>query len=107
MRSRTLESLPGYDSSKDDLVGGIGDTLWVLMGTVGIVLSIARANVANLLLVRADGCRQELAIRATLGAGFGRIARELLLESLLLALRGAWSGWRLLMPPCECSWPLN
>ncbi len=69
---------------RDLWVGDIGNTLWVLMGTVGIVLSIACANVANLLLVRADGRRQELAVRAALGAGWGRIAQELLLESTLL-----------------------
>ncbi len=77
---------------KDELVGNIGDTLWVLMGTVGIVLSIACANVANLLLVRADGRRQELTIRAALGAGFGRLARELLLECMLLGLAGGALG---------------
>ena len=73
---------------KDVLVGDTGKTLWMLMGTVGIVLLIACANVANLLLVRADGRRQELAVRAALGAGWGRIARELLLESLLLGITG-------------------
>ena len=77
---------------KDVLVGDIGKTLWVLMGTVGIVLLIACANVANLLLVRADGRRQELAIRAALGAGWARIARELLLESLLLGVAGGALG---------------
>ncbi len=77
---------------KDVLLGDIGSTLWVLMGTVGIVLSIACANVANLLLVRADGRRQELAIRAALGAGWSRIARELLLESVLLGIAGGALG---------------
>ena len=77
---------------KDELVGGIGGTLWVLMGTAGIVLLIACANVANLLLVRADGRRQELAIRAALGAGRIRMARDLLLESGLLGVAGGVLG---------------
>ena len=77
---------------KDDLVGDIGNTLWVLMGTVGIVLLIACANVANLMLVRAEGRQQELAIRAALGAGWGRIARELLVESALLGIAGGALG---------------
>jgi predicted permease len=68
------------------LVGDIGKTLWVLMGTIGIVLLIACANVANLLLVRAEARQHELAIRAALGARFSDIARALLIESVALGL---------------------
>ena len=99
-------SPPGFDSGlfknarlgpkvtpfKQDVVGDIGNVLWLLMGTIGLVLLIACANVANLLLVRAEGRQQELAIRAALGAGWGRLAREMLLESLLLGLIGGVLG---------------
>jgi len=77
---------------KEMLLGDIGKTLWVLMGTVSIALLIACANVANLFLVRVDGRRQELAIRAALGAGMGRIVRELLFESVLLGCAGGALG---------------
>jgi predicted permease len=77
---------------KEDVVGDIAKVLWVLMGTIGIVLLIACANVANLMLVRADGRQQELAIRAALGAGWVRIARELLVESLTLGALGGLGG---------------
>jgi putative ABC transport system permease protein len=72
----------------DDLVGDVGKSLWVVMATIAIVLLIACANIANLLLVRAEGRTQELAVRAALGAGPGRLAREMLVESLLLGLLG-------------------
>jgi len=83
---------PHTKSLKEDLVGDISTVLWVLMGTIGMVLLIACANVANLLLVRAEGRQQELAIRAALGAGRAEIARELLLESVALGIAGGVAG---------------
>jgi len=83
---------PNIRPLKLDVTGDIGGVLWVLMGTIGIVLLIACANVANLLLVRAEGRQQELSIRAALGAGWGRIAGELLCESLTLGVLGGALG---------------
>jgi predicted permease len=77
---------------KQDVVGTIGRTLWVLMATIGMVLLMACANVANLLLIRAEARRQEFAIRAALGAGWTRLARQLLAESLTLAVLGGIVG---------------
>ena len=83
---------PDIKPLKQQVVGDVGTVLWVLMGTIGLVLLIACANVANLLLVRAEGRQQELAIRAALGAGWGRIAREMLLESVILGFLGGALG---------------
>ena len=86
-----------------DVVGDVGKFLWVLMSSIGVVLLIACANVANLLLVRVEGRQQELAIRAALGASDGRLAGELLSESVVIGLLGsvlglgiAWAALRLL-----------
>jgi len=75
-----------------DVIGDVGKVLWVLLGTVGIVLLIACANVANLFLVRAEGRQQELAIHAALGASWRRLAWELLSESMTLAVTGGLIG---------------
>ena len=83
---------PNLRPLKQDVVGDVGKVLWVLMGSIAMVLLIACANVANLLLVRVEGRRQELAIRAALGAGWGRIATELLFESVILGLLGSLLG---------------
>jgi predicted permease len=77
---------------KKDVVGDIGNILWVLMGSIAIVLLVACANVANLLLVRAEGRRQELAIRSALGADRRTISLGLLSESLVLSSVGALIG---------------
>jgi predicted permease len=83
---------PAMQPLKDTVVGSIKTVLWVVMGTIGVVMLIACTNVANLLLVRADARQQELAVRSALGAGRWRIARELLLESVTLGLLGGAAG---------------
>jgi predicted permease len=83
---------PDFHSLKREVVGNAGNALWVVMGTIGLVLLIACVNMANLLLVRAEARRMELSVRAALGAGRARIARELLLESVVLGLVGGALG---------------
>lgn len=95
---------PDLRPLKQDIVGDVSTVLGVLMGALGLVLLLVCANVANLVLVRTQARRQEFAIRAALGAGWGRIARELLVESLTLGFLGgalglvlAYGGLRLLV----------
>ncbi|HEY1502459.1 MAG TPA: ABC transporter permease [Acidobacteriaceae bacterium] len=75
-----------------DVVGDVGQLLWVLMGSIGIVLLIACANVANLMLVRAEGRHQELAVCSALGASRWHIAREFLIESVVIGVLGSGIG---------------
>ncbi|MGA8731595.1 MAG: ABC transporter permease [Terracidiphilus sp.] len=95
---------PNFCPLKQQVIGNVGNVLWVVMATVGLVMLIACVNVANLLMVRAETRHQEFSIRAALGAGRARIVRELLIESVLLGLMGgivsiavAYAGLRLLV----------
>lgn len=97
---------------KQQVIGSVGELLWVVMGTIGLVMLIACANVTNLLLVRVEARQQELAVRTALGAGRARIIRGLLVESIMLGIMGgfvgvglAYAGVRLLVTMGPASLP--
>jgi predicted permease len=94
LQSRVAEwgLTPALRPLKDDVVGGVAGMLWLLLGAVGAVLLIACANIANLLLVRADERGHEFAIRKALGAGRRHIAGNLILDSLALGALGGVAG---------------
>lgn len=88
----TWKITPMVRPLKQEVIGGVSALLWVVMGTIGLVMLIACANVTNLLLVRVEARQQELAVRAALGASRGRLVRSLLVESLMLGLLGGVLG---------------
>jgi len=87
-----LKIAPRVRPLSADVIGDVGQVLWILLGTVGMVLLIACANVANLSLVRAEGRQQEFAVRTALGASRAQMARSLLSESVALGLCGGALG---------------
>jgi predicted permease len=88
----TWRITPLIRSLKREVIGSVGELLWVVMGTIGVVMLIACANVTHLLLVRVEARQHELAVRTALGAACARIVRGLLVESVVLGLLGGVVG---------------
>ena len=88
----TWKITPMIRPLKQEVLGNVSEALWMVMGTISLVMLIACANVTNLLLVRVESRQQELAVRAALGAGWSRIVRGLLVESVMLGLMGGALG---------------
>ncbi|MBC7895399.1 MAG: ABC transporter permease, partial [Cytophagaceae bacterium] len=83
---------PSVRPLRNDVIGPFAQVLWVVAATAGLVLLVACANVANLLLVRAEGRQKELTVRAALGAGHGKVIAHFLAESLVLGIIGGAIG---------------
>ena len=101
----TWRITPALRPLKQDVVGNVGNVLWVVMGTIGMVMLIACANVANLLLVRAEARQQELAVRAALGAGWGESSANCCWKACCW---GSWAArWDSASPTpgCVSWWP--
>ena len=108
----TWKITPMIRPLKREVIGNVSDVLWVVMGTIGLVMLVACANVTNLLLVRVEARQQELAVRAALGASWGRMVRGLLVESVMLGVMGgalgvafAYAGVRLLLAIAPANLP--
>jgi predicted permease len=83
---------PIVHSMKEDVIGSVREPLWILLGTVGMVLLVACGNVANLCLIRAESRQREIAIRTALGGSRGLLIRKLLAEAFLLSAVGTTLG---------------
>jgi predicted permease len=107
-----LQLGPAVRPLKDDVVGNVGRVLWVLLGSISVLMVIACANVANLLLVRAESRGHEIAVRTALGGGWRQLARLLMVESLalgglggLMGLALAYGGLRVLLALAPANLP--